>query len=634
MTDHLPTDHPLFGSAESQRLLLEISAILVDSLDYRTTLSRVARACVASLADVCFIDGITGEEVIERLSSAHIDPGQGVLVEDLSRQFAPDHSDDHPLIQVVRSGRTVWGDLRPGADGAHLRRLGALGCHAYVIVPLRARQRVLGALMLGRLPGTPAFAPGEVTLAEEVAGRVANAVEIAQLYESERRLRRLAERSAQRIALLQQVTAALAGALTPAEVAAVAVSDGFAIAGVSAGSMYRLSDDGARLEQITALNYPPSVIARYDVIPLDPALPIAFAVIQRQAFFIRDAEEDPRFAPALTAAQRLTGNRSFAMLPLLAKDRLIGVMGLSFRQPQEFSEEDRTLLLALSGQCAQALDRAYLFEAERTAKAQAEQAREQVRFLSDASIVLSSSLDLQTTLVTLAELAVQSLAEWCVLYIATLDGGLTRYVAAASQPTLPTRSWPADDRAWAGRPSALGVPGVMASGAPLLLPAVTPEALRDIPASEHQIAGHLKRAVSSLMVVPLVARTQILGTLSLARTAGQPPYTPADLDLVGELARRAAGAIENARLYQQSRRSEEAKRESLALLDALFDHAPVGMGFWDRDLRFVRVNPTLAAMNNVPVEDHSGRTLDELAPAVAASVRDHLLAVLRSGEAV
>ena len=632
MSNHLPIDPPPFGSA-AQHLLLEISAILVDSLEYRTTLARVARAVAVALADVCFIDGVAGEEGLERLASAHADPGQSGLVDSLSRQFAPIQTAGHPLIQVVQSGQTAWGSLVGADDSRHLRRLHALGCHSYIIAPLRARQRVLGTLMLGRLPGTPAFTPGDVTLSEEVAGRVANAVEIAQLYESERRLRWLAERSAQRITLLQQVTAALSGAVTPADVAAVAVNDGFAIAGVTAGSMYRLSEDGLRLEKITALNYPPAVMAQYAVIPLDSDVPIAYAAQTREAFFISDLEDYPRFAQALGSARSLTGSQSYAMLPLIVQDRLIGVMGLSFQERQEFPAEDRTLLLALASQCAQALERADLFEAERTAKAMAEQAREQVRFLADASIVLSSSLDLETTLVTLAELVVQSLAEWCVLYITTLDNGVIRYVAAASQRVLPSRSWAPGDCSWEERPSALGVPAVIASGAPLLIPAVAPETLRDYAVSEAQVAGLVKRAISSFMVVPLVARSQVLGTLSLARTTDHPPYSPADLDLVRELARRAASAIENARLYQQSRRSEETRRQSLLLLDALFDHAPVGMGFWDRDLRFVRVNPTLAAMNARSADEHIGRRLDELLPE-ATSVRDDLLAVLRTGQAV
>src|SRR5215210_9247086 len=49
-----------------------------------------------------------------------------------------------------------------------------------------------------------------------------------------------------------------------------------------------------------------------------------------------------------------------------------------------------------------------------------------------------------------------------------------------------------------------------------------------------------------------------------------------------------------------------------ALLDAIFEHAPVGMGFWDASLRYVRINDALAAINGVPAADSVGRTMPEV----------------------
>src|SRR4051794_25818138 len=62
-----------------------------------------------------------------------------------------------------------------------------------------------------------------------------------------------------------------------------------------------------------------------------------------------------------------------------------------------------------------------------------------------------------------------------------------------------------------------------------------------------------------------------------------------------------------------------------ALLDAIFDQMPAGMGFWDAELRFVRVNATLAAINGVPAADSLGRTL----PEVLGSLGEELEAVFR-----
>src|SRR6478735_7563623 len=92
-------------------------------------------------------------------------------------------------------------------------------------------------------------------------------------------------------------------------------------------------------------------------------------------------------------------------------------------------------------------------------------------------------------------------------------------------------------------------------------------------------------------------------------------------------AAEAAGALENASLYR------EAKRTS-ALLDSLYNSAPIGLGFWDRDLRYVRVNNALAVINERPSEDHPGRTFAEVVPHLAPALESIARRVLETGEPV
>ena len=67
----------------------------------------------------------------------------------------------------------------------------------------------------------------------------------------------------------------------------------------------------------------------------------------------------------------------------------------------------------------------------------------------------------------------------------------------------------------------------------------------------------------------------------------------------------------------QVRRSTCTQQQTTALLDALYGSAPVGLGFWDRDLRYVRVNEALARINERSAEDHVGRTFREVVPQLA-----------------
>ena len=104
----------------------------------------------------------------------------------------------------------------------------------------------------------------------------------------------------------------------------------------------------------------------------------------------------------------------------------------------------------------------------------------------------------------------------------------------------------------------------------------------------------------SYIVVPLEARGRLLGTISLGTGESGRRFGAVDLELAHEIARRAALAIDNALLFR-------AAQESYAQLNTLLVSAPVGIGFWDRDLRFVRVNDALAAINGLTPEEHIGR---------------------------
>ncbi len=115
------------------------------------------------------------------------------------------------------------------------------------------------------------------------------------------------------------------------------------------------------------------------------------------------------------------------------------------------------------------------------------------------------------------------------------------------------------------------------------------------------------------MIVPLAARGRTLGALTLLSTRPGRHYTEADLALAMHLARRSSLAIDNARLY-------DAAERSLGLLDTLFTTAPVGLGFIDTDLRYVRVNQALAKLNGLSVEDHLGRSLGEVLGPLAEAV--------------
>ena len=70
------------------------------------------------------------------------------------------------------------------------------------------------------------------------------------------------------------------------------------------------------------------------------------------------------------------------------------------------------------------------------------------------------------------------------------------------------------------------------------------------------------------------------------------------------------------------------------LLNTLLDNAPVGFGFFDHELRYLRLNPALAEINGLPIEDHLGRTMPEVLPRMSPEVFDAFHRVLRTGTSI
>lgn len=184
-------------------------------------------------------------------------------------------------------------------------------------------------------------------------------------------------------------------------------------------------------------------------------------------------------------------------------------------------------------------------------------------FLAQAWIALDGSHDFRDTLEQLAALVVPELAQLAVVDLADEEGLLRTAVAAAEDPAR-ARDLEAMRRAHPLRvSSAHPVARVLRTRQALLLPEMTDEFLREIAeGGEHLELMHRLRYRSAI-VVPLIARQSAIGTLSLLRMHGAPPYDRDDLVLTEELARRAALTVDNARLLGSTRRLARTLQESL-----------------------------------------------------------------------
>jgi signal transduction histidine kinase len=268
----------------------------------------------------------------------------------------------------------------------------------------------------------------------------------------------------------------------------------------------------------------------------------------------------------------------------------------------------------------------------RAARRRAEAAGEQVSFLSEVSEVLASSLDFRATLSAAARLAVPRLADWCAVDVIDADGRLRRLAIAHSDPAKVDAVWAMSHRY--REQDEDPVPQVIRTARTQLIPEIPDELLRRFARDAAHLEGLRAFGLRSLLIVPLTARGRTLGAITFVMAESGRHYGRADQLLGEDLARRAAIAVDNARLYREAEEALQEKARTVALLDTVFRGTPIGLAFVDRELRFVRINDALAALNRTTVEAHLGRTVSEVLGESASLVVPLFEEVFRTGAPV
>jgi PAS domain S-box-containing protein len=333
------------------------------------------------------------------------------------------------------------------------------------------------------------------------------------------------------------------------------------------------------------------------------------------------------------------GVRSGMSVALRTKDGAFGVLSVYSVQRHAFTEDDLHNLQALADVLALALERCRMEEQtrqlirEQAARAAAEAAQARLAFLADVSMALETSLEDEATLEKLPQLAVPFLADWCMVDIFEANGSLRRLPVAHADPAKAEVARRLQTCGLAPQSTQLQT-RVVRSGQSVLALEPSPEFLTGVSRDAEPLGPTRSPDNCPSMIVPLVARGQTLGVITLMAVQAGRCYAPADLALAEELARRCALALDNARLFQEARAAIRDKAESLAFLDTLLATAPVGIGFFDQELRYVRVNQALAAINGLPIEGHLGRTPLDVNPQLMPFLEPLRRQALDAGEPV
>ncbi|WP_445403069.1 SpoIIE family protein phosphatase [Streptomyces sp. LE64] len=303
------------------------------------------------------------------------------------------------------------------------------------------------------------------------------------------------------------------------------------------------TDDETELE-VRASTGLPSARQRFARVPVE-AGPGRYGSARMPA-----VHEDLSVVPGAVPLLSGTGMRSVVTVPLKVEGRLTGSLGVAAESPDRYSNEEALRLQFAADRIALAVESARLGELERLR-------RGSLSFLVEASDLLAGTLDRDQTLALMAQMTVPTLATWCAVYT---------IADQSSDPQLSFVLHEDEDRidalkellAGIAAPEPVLAPGARVWHAPGL---AARDAAQDLdrpgaPSADGQAVG------GESVVLPLVARNRVIGMLTLGRPAGD-HFRQEVLELAEDLSRRAALALDNARLYSERTAISQSLQRSL-----------------------------------------------------------------------
>jgi serine phosphatase RsbU (regulator of sigma subunit)/anti-sigma regulatory factor (Ser/Thr protein kinase) len=337
-------------SADETRRLQEVTA----GLSAASTAGEVGDICLehaiaAVGADAGFVVlSRSGSVAVEMVSSA----GYTEAELDIWRALGPDA--DVPIARALASGEPVW--ALTAEEMASFTGIESGQDAGWVTLPLVTQAGTRGVLHIA-FRDTRELSEAERTWLQTVVSQCAQALERSLLFDEEQRLRARSER-------LQEMTAALANALTRVNVAEVVARGVHDVLAADSTSLALVLED-RRILRTLAWEDDEDADARRLEMSMDVETPQSDAVRQALPTFYETFDELRQRFPDVASAE-LADHESFLFVPLVAQRRVNGLLCVSWARRQPLPPDERRFVLSLAAQAAQALERAGHFESEQT----------------------------------------------------------------------------------------------------------------------------------------------------------------------------------------------------------------------------------------------------------------------------
>jgi PAS domain S-box-containing protein len=485
--------------------------------------------------------------------------GPAPAVSDIRLASIIESSDDAILTKDSEGTITSWNPAAERMYGWTAEE--AIGQKISILIPedrageeWRILERVLGGEQVNHYETDRVHKSGRrarVSLSigplHDESGAVVGASIIARDVTAQHRSRDFAAR-------LHRLTAAFASEITREGAVAALLDQSVAGLGADAGAVGLINETGNEIELAGSVGYTAPGIQDWQRFPLDADVPMSIAARTGQPIWTESAAELRDRYPGLGDVNILFS--SLAVIPLEIEGRTFGAIALSFATPHKFDEEERTFLLTAGQHAAQTFDHARVYEDQR-------RAAERLSFLAAASELLSGSLDPDTTLQNLANLALRELGDWCAIDLADEQQGLRNVATAHVDPELVRLAAELRERYPVDPDAPTGAPNVIRTGRSELYEEIPEEMLAQAAEDEEHLEMMRKIGLVSGMVVPLGARGRVLGALTFVSSTPGRHFDQADLELAEDLARRAGLAVDNAMLFRHEHDAAVTLQRSL-----------------------------------------------------------------------
>jgi signal transduction histidine kinase len=502
------------------------SAQLDPVLLLEAALRRISATLRAEVAAAFLRDG----DRLRLLSSLGLDPECARALEELPADAGAIGQALARRGAIHARGETALGEGAP-------ERCRALG--PVLAVPLLAKNEAVGAVVLGRGPDAPAFDPGETALLASVGAQLGLAVDAARLFASLRK--RLADFEAVQALSLQVFANAPGDLETLLRDACREIARALA---APTAAVFLPEPGGTRLTPVASYGMPPG----FESVAIEASRDgvTAEAMRTRAPQQCLDVVADPR--SQLSGRTELE-SLSVLCVPLAARQDVEGVVYVADRHGRRFGPDEVAVASALAGALGLGLENAHLY-------AEARRRAEQLGLLHEVGRSLVETLDLEQILSTgVRNLARIVDAPDVYLCLASEDGATLQFLAVAGSrenlrgTVVPAR--PADHNLAAR---------VIASREPIVIEDARTSTLMNPQLRE--LTG-----ARAYLAVPLIVRDRTIGAIVIIDPRGPRRFTPAEMERATAVANQLAVAADNARLYEDLRRSySELARAQQALV--------------------------------------------------------------------